>query len=72
MFYVGLDIHDKRIAICALSEAGRVARRAQVRTIDEMMRILEELPARLGRRGGCGDLILLSRSLAFRLVAGRR
>jgi len=41
MFYVGLDLHDKRIAICVLSEAGQVVRRAQVRTIDEMMRILE-------------------------------
>ena len=29
MFYVGLDIHDKRIAICVLSEAGQVARRAR-------------------------------------------
>ena len=46
MFYVGLDIHDKRIAICVLSEAGQVARRAQVRSIDEMMRILESLPDR--------------------------
>ena len=45
MFYVGLDIHDKRIAICVLSETGQVVRRAQVRTIDEMMRILEA-PAR--------------------------
>ena len=46
MFSVGLDIHDQRIAICVLSEAGQVARRAQVRTIDEMMRILEALPDR--------------------------
>ena len=46
MFYVGLDIHSKRIAICVLSETGQVARRAQVRTIDEMMRILEGLPDR--------------------------
>jgi transposase len=46
MFYVGLDIHDKRIAICVLTEAGQVARRAQVRTIDEMMRLLESLPDR--------------------------
>ena len=46
MFYVGLDIHDKRIAICILGETGQVARRAQVRTIDEMMRILEALPGR--------------------------
>src|SRR5262245_33698477 len=46
MLYVGLDIHDKRIAICVLGETGQVARRAQVRTIDEMMRILEALPDR--------------------------
>lgn len=26
MFYVGLDIHDKRISICILSEAGQFAR----------------------------------------------
>ena len=45
MFYVGLDIHDKRIAICVLSETGRVVRRAQV-SIDEMMRILDALPER--------------------------
>ena len=46
MFYVGLDIHDKRIAICILGETGQIVRRAQVRTIDEMMRILEALPGR--------------------------
>src|SRR5215467_8129712 len=46
MFYVGLDIHDQRIASCVLGEAGQVTRRAQVRTIDEMMRILEALPDR--------------------------
>jgi hypothetical protein len=33
MFYVGLDIHQKRIAICVLSETGQIVRRAQVRTI---------------------------------------
>jgi hypothetical protein len=46
MFYVGLDIHDKSIAICVLSETGQVVRRAQVRIIDEMMRMLEALPGR--------------------------
>jgi transposase len=46
MLYVGLDIHDKRIAICVLGETGQIVRRAQVRTIDEMMRILEALPDR--------------------------
>ena len=46
MFHVGLDIHCKRISLCVLSEMGQVARRSQVRTIDEMMRILEGLPDR--------------------------
>jgi transposase len=46
MLYVGLDIHDKRIAICVLGETGQIVRRAQVRTIDEMMRILQSLPDR--------------------------
>ena len=46
MLYVGLDIHDKRIAICVLGETGQIVRRAQVRTIDEMMRMLEALPDR--------------------------
>ena len=45
-FNVGLDIHSKRISLCVLSETGQVFRRAQVRTIDEMMRILEGLPDR--------------------------
>src|SRR5262245_16240522 len=46
MLSVGLDIHDKRIAICVLGETGQIVRRAQVRTIDEMMRNLEALPDR--------------------------
>jgi hypothetical protein len=46
MLYVGLDIHDKRIAICVLGETGQIVLRAQVRTIDEMVRILEALPDR--------------------------
>ena len=46
MLYFGLDIHDQRIAICVLGEAGQIVRRAQVRTIDEMMRVLEALPDR--------------------------
>jgi hypothetical protein len=43
VLYVGLDIHDKRIAIYVLGETGQIVRRAQVRTIEEMMRILEAL-----------------------------
>jgi hypothetical protein len=47
MLYVGLDIHDKRIAICVLlGETGQIVRRAQVRTIDEMMRLFEALLVR--------------------------
>jgi hypothetical protein len=56
MLYVGLDIHDKRIAICVLGETGQVARRTQVRSIDEMMRVLEALPDRFEVRyeASCG------------------
>jgi hypothetical protein len=46
MFHGGLDLHDKRIAICVLGETGQIVRRAQVRTLDEMMRTLEALPDR--------------------------
>lgn len=46
MFCVGLDIHTKRIAICALNETGQVVQRSQVRSIEEMMRILSGLPDR--------------------------
>ena len=46
MLYVGLDIHSKSITLCVLGETGQVVRRARVRTIDEMMRILEALPDR--------------------------
>ena len=40
MLYVGLDIHSKRIAICALDEKGQVVHRSQVRGIEEMLRAL--------------------------------
>jgi transposase len=46
MFYVGLDTHSKRISVCVLRETGQVVRRAEVRTIEEMMRILEGQPDR--------------------------
>jgi transposase len=46
MFYVGLDIHTKHISICALNEKGQLVLRAQVRTIEEMVRILKGLPER--------------------------
>jgi hypothetical protein len=37
-------IHDKRIATCVLGQTVQIVRRAQVPTIDEMMRMLEALP----------------------------
>jgi transposase len=46
MLYVGLDIHSKSITLCVLSETGQVVRRARVRTIEEMMQILERLSDR--------------------------
>jgi transposase len=56
MFHVGLDIHSKRISICVLGTTGQGACRAQVRTIDEIMRILEALPDRfeVGYEASCG------------------
>ena len=46
MLHVGLDIHSRHIAICVLNESGQLIHRSQVRTIDQMMRILERLPDR--------------------------
>ena len=46
MLHVGLDIHSTRITICALNERGQVVRRAQVRTIEEMLTTLKDLPDR--------------------------
>src|SRR5215467_13088035 len=46
MFYVGLDIHTKHIALCVLNESGQVVRRARVRGIDEMLVILGGLSDR--------------------------
>jgi hypothetical protein len=37
---------DRRITICVLGEAGPIVRRAQVCSLDEMMRLLEALPRR--------------------------
>ena len=47
MFYVGLDIHSKRISLCVLNATGQVFRRCQVRTLEEMIRILEGQPDRV-------------------------
>jgi hypothetical protein len=75
MLFVGLDIHDKRIAVCVLSETGHVARRAYVYTIDEMMRIIESLPTRfeacceVSRGYGHHDLLSL---IAARITLAHR
>src|SRR5215831_4155695 len=46
MFYVGLDIHSQRISICVLNETGQLAHRSQVRSLQEMLRVLRGLPDR--------------------------
>jgi transposase len=46
MFYVGLDIHSQRISICVLDESGQLAHRSQVRSLEEMLRVLRGLPDR--------------------------
>jgi transposase len=46
MFYVGLDIHTKRIAFCVLSDQGQLVQRGLVRRLDEVLRILQALPDR--------------------------
>src|SRR5919197_1455934 len=46
MVHVGLDIHTKRISICALDEKGQVARRSQVRSTQDLVRVLTGLPDR--------------------------
>ena len=46
MFHVGLDIHSKHISLCALNETGQLIHRSRVRSIDQMMHVLEGLPDR--------------------------
>src|SRR5262245_30130624 len=46
MLHVGLDIHSTRITICVLGETGQVVRRAQVRTLEEVLATLKDLPDR--------------------------
>ena len=46
MFYVGLDIHAKHIAFVYSMRPANLVHRSQVRTIDQMMRILERLTDR--------------------------
>ena len=44
MLHVGLDIHTKRISICALDARGQVVHRSQVRSIPDLVRVLTGLP----------------------------
>jgi transposase len=46
MLYVGLDIHTKHIAVCVLSQTGRLVQRARVRGLEEMLCLLKGLPDR--------------------------
>jgi hypothetical protein len=72
MFYAGLDIHTKRIALCVLSEAGQLFHRSQVRSIDEMVRTLKGLPERFEvcykASCGCGHYHDLLRPLTARVL----
>ena len=72
MFHVGLDIHCTRISICVLSETGQVTRRAQVRGVEEMLRVLKDLPDRFEvcyeASCGYGHYHDLLRPLAARVV----
>src|SRR4051812_40044468 len=56
MLHVGLDIHTTRITICVLDGTGQVVRRAQARTIEEMLATLKGLPDRFEvcYEAGCG------------------
>ena len=72
MFHVGLDIHTKRIAICALDEKGQVVHRSQVRSIQDLVRVLTGLPDRFEvcyeASCGYGHFHDLLRPLATRVV----
>ncbi len=46
MLHVGLDIHNRHISLAVLNETGQVTHRSRVRSIDQMMSILEGLPDR--------------------------
>lgn len=44
MFYVGLDIHSKVIAVCVLDKNAKIFRQAKLRQVDQVVRLLEEIP----------------------------
>jgi transposase len=72
MVYVGLDIHTKHVSICALNEKGQIVHRSQVRSIEEMLRVLKGLPDRFEvcyeASCGYGHFYDLLRPLAARVL----
>jgi transposase len=72
VFYVGLDISTKRIAICALDDKGQVVHRSQARSLQDMLRVLAGLPDRFEvcyeASCGYGHFHDLRRPLATRVL----
>lgn len=72
MFFVGLDIHSKHVAICVLDENVKVFRRAKVRTIHDALSGLAQLPDRFEvcyvASCGCGFYHDALRPLAVRVA----
>src|SRR5215470_15564571 len=72
MYYVGLDIHTKRISVCVLNETGQLVRRCQVRGIEELLGTLKGLPDRFAvcyeASCGYGHYHDLLRPLAARVL----
>lgn len=72
MIYVGVDIHTKYISVCALNEKGQIVHRSQVRSIEEMPRVLKGLPDRFEvcyeASCGYGHFYDLLRPLAARVL----
>jgi transposase len=56
MVYVGLDMHTKHLAVCALNETGQGVRRARVRSGAAMLRLRSGLDERfeVGYEASCG------------------
>jgi transposase len=45
MLYVGLDLHSKQITVCILDHTGQVQQRCQVQQVNQLMSLLQALPA---------------------------
>jgi transposase len=57
MLSVGLDIDSTRISVCVRNGTGRVVHRSQVRGIEDLLRVLKDLPDRfeVGSEASCGS-----------------